>query len=98
MQIEHNRNKNTNQEFRGNQLAILQALLRIWTRDDLEKIQQVAKVGLEPRDCRIGSLMRGPLGHPASPGKGTRGVVGGGGREVKVKGKEGYLQHWWKRS
>ena len=65
MQIEHNRNKK--KTWRRQPVHYLQAWLRIWTRDDQEQILQVAKVGLEPRDWRIGSLMRVPLGHAASP-------------------------------
>ena len=42
-------------------------------------------------DSTLGTAGLGvPLGHAAAPGKGTRGV---GGRGMKVKGKEGHLQH-----
>ena len=55
MQIEHNRNKK--KTWRRQPVGYLQAWLGIWTRDDQEQILQVAKVGLEPRDWRIGSLI-----------------------------------------
>ena len=95
MQIEHNRNKK--KTWRRQSVGYLQAWLRIWTWDDQEQIQQVAKVGPEPQDWRVGSLMQGPLGHAAAPVR-VLGEWGGGGRGVKAKGKEGYLQHWWKGS
>ena len=85
MQIEHDRNKK--KPWRRQPVGYLQAWLRIWTRDDQEQIQQVVKVGLEPQDCRIGSVMWGPLGHAASPVK-VPGEWGGGvGGGWKQKGR-----------
>ena len=88
MQIEHNRNKK--KTWRRQPVGYLQAWLGIWTWDNQEQIQQVAKVGLEPRDWRIGSLMQRQLGHAVSPVR-VLGELGGGERGVKVKGKEGQV-------
>ena len=85
MQIEYNRNKKK-KTWRRQPVGYLQAWLRIWTRDDQEQIQQVAKVGLEPQDCRIGSVMWGPLGHAASPVRVLGELGGGKGGESKREG------------
>ena len=48
MQIEHNRiQKNCNWQEAA-PVGYLQAWPRIWTQDDREQIQQVAKAGIEP--------------------------------------------------
>ena len=87
MQIEHNRNKKTR---RRQPVGYLQAWLRIWTRDNQEQIQQVAKVGLKPPDCQIGSVMWGPLGHAAAPVR-VPGELGGGGEGGESEGEGGSL-------
>ena len=49
IQIQHNRIKNPNWHWGGNQLAIYKLLQpKNWTRHDREQIQQVARAGLEP--------------------------------------------------
>ena len=65
IQIEHNRITNPN----GREAApvgYLQAWPRIWTQDDWEQIQQVARPGNQTWDCRIESLTRWIIGCTAS--------------------------------
>ena len=47
IQIELNRVKNPNWPSEANQLAILQACSRIWTRDYREQIQLAVRAGLD---------------------------------------------------
>ena len=48
MQIEHNRIQKNPNWLEAAPVGYLQAWPRIWTRDDREQIQQVARAGLEP--------------------------------------------------
>ena len=48
MQIEHNRIQKNPNWLEAAPVGYLQAWPRIWTRDDQEQIQQVARAGLEP--------------------------------------------------
>ena len=60
----HNKVKNPNWQEAAGWLR-LQAWPRIWTWEDQEQIQQVARVGLKPGTTEL-SLMHRPLGHAAS--------------------------------
>ena len=48
MQIEHNRFQKNPNWLKTVPVGYLQAWPRIWTQDDREQIQQVAKAGIEP--------------------------------------------------
>ena len=48
MQIEHNRIQKNPNWLEAASVGYLQAWPRIWTRDDQEQIQQLARAGLEP--------------------------------------------------